>query len=117
MLDSQAQGEYRNRLRDVAEDLADAERCNDSGRAESIRREQDFLRGELSAAVGLGGRGRKAAAHVERARWMVSKNIRAGLAKIRSEDASLGHYFTTSIKTGYYCAYFPDPDRKISWQL
>src|SRR5262249_9918180 len=70
-LDGQAQGEYRNRLRDLGEDLAEAERCNDSGRAESIRREQDFLRGELSAAVGLGGRGRKAAAHVERARWMV----------------------------------------------
>ena len=48
---------------------------------------------------------------------MVSKNIRAGLEKIRGEDAALGRYFATSIKTGYYCAYLPDPERKIVWQL
>jgi hypothetical protein len=59
----------------------------------------------------------KAGAHLERARGMMSKNIRAGLEKIRSENAVLGRYFPASIKTGYYCAYLPDPDRKISWQL
>ena len=72
---------------------------------------------KISAAVGIGGRNRKAAAHAERARGMVSKNIRAVLEKIRSEDAALGRYFAVSIKTGYHCAYLPDPDRKISWQL
>ena len=47
----------------------------------------------------------------------MSKSIRAGLEKIRSEDTALGRYFATSIGTGFYCAYLPDPDRKISWQL
>jgi hypothetical protein len=116
-LDPHAQADYRRRLRELEEDLAEAERLNDIGRAESIRREQDFLSAELSAAVGIGGQNRKAAAHVERARGVVSKNIRAGLEKIRSEDSTLGRYFATSIKTGYYCAYLPDSDRKISWQL
>jgi non-specific serine/threonine protein kinase len=87
------------------------------GRAERIQREQEFLNEELSAAVGIGGRNRKAAAHAERAHGMVTKNIRAVLEKIRSEDAALGRYFAASIKTGYYCAYLPEPDRKISWQL
>jgi hypothetical protein len=116
-LDQHALADYRRELRELAEELAEAERLNDMGRTERIRVEMEFLKGELSAAVGIGGRNRKAAAQVERARGMVRKNIRAGLAKIRSEDAALGRYFATSIKTGYYCAYFPDPDRKISWQL
>jgi hypothetical protein len=116
-LDQQAHADYRRRLRELAEELAEAERLNDIGRAESIKAEQDFLSGELIAAVGIGGRDRKAVAHVERARSMVSKNIRAGLEKIRGEDAALGRYFATSIKTGYYCAYLPDPERKIVWQL
>jgi tetratricopeptide (TPR) repeat protein len=116
-LDQHAQADYRRRLRELTEDVVEARRLNDSARAESIRRELEFLQEELSAAVGIGGRDRRVAAHVERARGMVTKNIRAGLEKIRSEDAALGRYFATSIKTGYYCAYLPDPDRKISWQL
>jgi tetratricopeptide (TPR) repeat protein len=116
-LDQHALAAYRRRLRELAEDLAEAERHNDIGRAERIRGEQEFLSAELSAAVGIGGRSRKATSHAERARGIVSKNIRAGLEKIRSEDAALGRYFAASIKTGYYCAYLPDPDRKISWQL
>jgi hypothetical protein len=116
-LDQHAQGDYRRRLRELAEELVEAERFNDSGRAERIRRELEFFSGELSAALGTGGRNRRAASHVERARAMVTKNIRAGLEKIRSEEPALGRYFATSIKTGYYCAYLPDPDRKISWQL
>jgi tetratricopeptide (TPR) repeat protein len=116
-LDQHALADYRRELRELAEELAEAERLNDMGRAERIRVEMEFLKGELSAAVGIGGRNRRAAAQVERARGMVRKNIRAGLAKIRSEDAALGRHFATSIKTGYCCAYLPDPDRKISWQL
>jgi tetratricopeptide (TPR) repeat protein len=116
-LDRHAQADYRHRLRELAEELAEAERLNDIGRAERIRSEQDFLSMELHAATGIGGRDRKAVAHVERARSMVRKNIRAGLDRIRDENAALGRYFATSIKTGYYCAYLPDPERKISWQL
>jgi hypothetical protein len=116
-LDRHAQADYRHRLRELAEELAETERLNDVGRAESIRRELDFLSEELSESVGIGGHARKAAAHAERARGTVRKNIRSVLEKIRKEDASLGRYFTTSIKTGYYCAYLPDPERKISWHL
>ena len=116
-LDARAQADYRRRLRELSEDLAEAERFSDIGRAESIRHEQEFLRGELSAAVGIGGRSRKAAAYIDRARDKVSKNIRAGLEKIRNEDPALGRHFAASVKTGYFCAYLPDPDHKIAWQL
>jgi hypothetical protein len=116
-LDSHALADYRRRFRELAEELAEAERHNDIGRTERIRGEQEFLNGELSAAVGIGGRTRKVAADVERARDVVGKNIRSGLRKIRNEDVTLGRYFDSSIKTGYYCAYLPDPERSISWQL
>ena len=116
-LDRHAQADYRHRLRELAEELGETERLNDVGRAENIRRELDFLREELSESVGIGGHTRKAAAHAERARGTVRKNIRAVLEKMRKEDASLGRYFATSIKTGYYCAYLPDPESKISWRL
>jgi tetratricopeptide (TPR) repeat protein len=116
-LDPHARTDYRRRLRELDQDLAEAERMNDRGRIEAIRREQDFLTEELSATVGIGGRDRKAAAHVERVRDVVTKNIHGGLRKIRNEDATLGRHFAASIKTGYYCAYLPDPERRISWQL
>jgi non-specific serine/threonine protein kinase len=116
-LDQHAQVDYRRRLRELAEELAEAERLNDIGRAESLKAEQEFLSGELLASTGIGGRDRKAVAHVERARTLVRKNIRAGVEKIRNEDAALGRYFADSIQTGYYCAYLPDPERKISWRF
>ena len=43
--------------------------------------------------------------------------IRATLDKIHDEDPALGWHFTMSIKTGYFCAYLPDPDHEIAWQM
>jgi hypothetical protein len=70
---------------------------------------------ELIGASGLGGR--RAGAGAERARGLVSKRIRATLEKIRTESSPLGRHFEKSIKTGYFCAYLPDPDHKITWQM
>lgn len=38
----------------------------------------------------------------------ISKNIRAGREKIRSEHPALNRYFAASIRTGYYCTYLAD---------
>jgi hypothetical protein len=116
-LDQHAQVDYQRRIRELTEELAEAERFNDLGRKERLGAELEFLKAELSAALGSGGRNRRVASHVERARGVVTKNIRAGLEKIRSEDPALGRHFAASIRTGYYCAYLPDPDHKIPWQL
>ncbi len=48
---------------------------------------------------------------------MVTKAIKAAIAKIRSSDPVLGRYLATSIKTGNCCAYDPGPDAPIAWQL
>ena len=117
MLDAKARDQYRRRSNDLREELTEAERLNDTVRATRIRCELDALGDQLAAAVGLGGRIRKAASHSERARVMVTKAIKAAIAKIRASDAALGRHLATSIKTGNFCVYDPGPDHPADWQL
>jgi pimeloyl-ACP methyl ester carboxylesterase len=117
LIDAKARGQYRRRAGDLREELAEAVKLNDTGRAACIRAELEFLRSQIAAAVGLNGRDRKAASHSERARLMVTKAIKAAIAKVRTRDASIGRYLATSIKTGNYCTYDPDSAPRISWHL
>jgi hypothetical protein len=48
---------------------------------------------------------------------MVTKAIKAAIARIGASDASLGRHLATSIKTGHCCAYDPDLVRSVSWRL
>ena len=78
VLDERAKTEYRQRLRDLKSELAEAEDWNDPERASLNSAEEiDSLVRELGAAVGLGGRDRKAASHAERARVNVTRAIRS----------------------------------------
>ena len=112
-LDSRARSEYGARLRELRTELDEAQRFNDSGRCERLRAEIELVSDQLTAGL----RRRASSDNAERARGMVSKRIRATLDKIHDEDPALGRHFTTSIKTGYFCAYLPDPDHKIAWQM
>jgi len=115
--DLRARKDYRRRLHELRDELEEARRFNDLGRVEKLQKETEFITAEIAAASGLHGRSRKTADHVERARSMVSKRIRATIAKIHQRQSSLGYHLTTCIKTGYFCAYLPDPERKIAWQF
>ena len=53
----------------------------------------------------------------ERARLNVTKSIKAALSKIGKNHPALGHYLATSIRTGTFCSYTPDPTHPISWTL
>ena len=116
-LDEPAKAAYKRRLDELQADLAEAQRFHDTTRAANAQAEIDFLVAELAAAVGLGGRDRRAADIAERARSNVTKAIRAALSKIRDSHPALGHHLATSIKTGTFCAYTPDPTHSISWTL
>jgi len=117
VLDAQAKGAYRERLAELREDLEEAERFNDPGRAGRAREEIDFLTGQLASAVGLGGRDRKVGSAAERARLTVTKRIKDALGRIRETHPALGDYLAGRIKTGYLCAYNPEPNRQISWEV
>jgi tetratricopeptide (TPR) repeat protein len=115
-LDARAGAEYRRRMNDLQAELSEAEAFNDLGRCERLRAEIDFIRTELSAAIGMGGRDRRSRSVAERQRQTVTKNIRATIESIRSHDPILGRHLATSVKTGLSCVYFADPDRKLHWQ-
>ena len=117
LLDGKACEHYRRRIGELQEESAEADRLNDSERAARLRSELESLGNQIAAAVGLGGRARRSASHNERARLMVTKAIKATIAKIRASNAALGRYLANSVKTGNLCVYDPDPGRPTVWHL
>jgi len=115
LLDQQARAAYEARLRELADELAEAEQFADAGRVERLRTEQDFLAQELAAALGLGGRARAGGDPVERARKAVSMRIAAAIKSIDHAHPPLGRHLRASIRTGRYCVYEPEVD--VTWQL
>ncbi|TDW94555.1 AAA ATPase-like protein [Kribbella pratensis] len=113
LLDDQARTAYRERLRELDEDLAEAEACNDLARAEKARAERDFLARELAGALGLGGRARSAGDPVERSRKAVSMRIAAAVKAIERVHPALGRHLRVSIRTGRLCVYEPEDD--VTW--
>jgi tetratricopeptide (TPR) repeat protein len=115
MLDERARQSYRARLRELQEDIDDAEASNDGERAARARVEMDLLADELTAAYGLAGRPRKTGDPTERARKAVAMRIRTAIARLSEEHAELGRHLENSIKTGTFCAY--RPEAPIDWHL
>jgi len=109
MLDDQAKVAYRRRLSELREELEEAKELGNVERAEQAEQEIDALTSELSRAVGLGGRNRKAASASERARQSIGKTIKGVLERIAQSDSALGSIFARCIKTGTFCSYQPDP--------
>ena len=79
--------------------------------------ERDFLVRELSRAVGLGGRDRRAGSASERARSGVTRAIRQAMARINEHNAELGQHLQRAIRTGTYCSYLPDTRVPAHWDI
>ena len=117
LLDPQAKLAYRRRLAEIEEDLEEARAMSDTGRATQASGERDFLVRELSRAVGLGGRDRRAGSASERARASVTRAIRQALMRVREHDPPLGRHLEHAVRTGTFCAYVPDPRAPLTWTL
>ncbi|WP_433040801.1 ATP-binding protein [Dactylosporangium sp. CS-033363] len=107
VLDARARGEYRRRLAELDDDLAEAEHWHDQERAARLRAERDFLIQELSAAAGLGGRTRRLGSDAERARLNVTRAIRTAIARIRERAPATGAHLDAAVRTGTRCSYRP----------
>jgi tetratricopeptide (TPR) repeat protein len=116
LLDATAKAAYKARLEDLEEEVAEAEGFNDPARAAKAKEEIDFIASELARAVGLGGRDRRAAAHAERARLNVTRAIRAAMENLARANPALGRHLSSTIRTGRYCSYTPDPRAEIAWE-
>ena len=117
LLDEQARATYKRQLEDLREQLTEAESFNDRDRAAAVTREIDFLSRELARAVGLGGRARPGSTRAERARLNVTRAIRSAIRRIAAANRDLGLYFDTTIRTGAFCAFNPDPRVPVTWQF
>lgn len=117
ILDAQARTAYQRRLVDLRDDLEEATRFNDPGRAERARAEIEFIAGELARAVGIGGRDRSMSTGAERARVNVTRAVKAAIRRIGRGNANLGRYLETTIHTGTFCSYRPDPRMNVNWKL
>jgi hypothetical protein len=115
VIDARARAAYRARLAELEETLADADAAGDAERARQAEEERDALVEQLAAAYGLGGRSRRAAAPVERARSAVTWRIRAALRRIDAVHPQLARHLGRSVRTGTFCAY--DPDEPVDWLL
>lgn len=107
LLDRRAKEAYRRRLAEIEDDLEEAQAAGDVDRAAQADAERACLIRELSRAVGLGGRDRRAGAASERARSAVTRAVRQALTRVRACDAALAAHLDRAIRTGTYCAYLP----------
>jgi tetratricopeptide (TPR) repeat protein len=115
MLDARAKEAYRRRLAESEEDIEEARAMGDTGRATQAGVERDFLVRELSRAVGLGGRDRRAGSTSERARASVTRAVRQAITRIRQHHPPLGKHLDHAIHTGAFCAYQPDARVPVGW--
>lgn len=115
ILDDEARRDYRRRIQELQHEIEEAEADNDPARLDPAQSELDALFDQLAQATGLGGRDRKLANPAEKARSAVTWRIRSAIKKIQVAHPRLGQHLSNSIRTGYFCAYFPEAE--ISWEL
>ncbi|MEO8182963.1 MAG: AAA family ATPase [Deltaproteobacteria bacterium] len=107
VLDPKAKAAYRAHLEELRAELAEAESFGDALRAERSSAEIEAITEQLAGAVGLGGRDRRAASDVERARVNVQRRLKDVLERVSAADPVLGRYLRAALETGTYCTYQP----------
>ncbi|HLK40565.1 MAG TPA: AAA family ATPase [Polyangiaceae bacterium] len=111
VIDARAREEYRRRIEELREEVAEAECFADTARAARLRYELDALTDQIAGAVGLGGRARRSGSAAERARIVVQRRVREAIKRIADADAELGRHLDWTVRTGTFCAYEPEGRR------
>lgn len=117
MLDAAAKDAYRRRIEDLDDTIAEARSWGDEERAARAQEELEAIAVELSRAVGLGGRDRRAASDSERARVNVARVIKAAILRIDQHSPELKHHLASTVRTGTFCTYHPDSRLPVSWRF
>ena len=100
--------EYREHLKDLEEEIREAESNHDIGKTQQLKEELEAITAEIGRATGLGGRNRKAADDRERARQAVSVAIHRALKAVKKEHEPLWQHLHNSLKIGEFLSYQPD---------
>jgi TolB-like protein/class 3 adenylate cyclase len=115
VLDEKARRSYEDRIRDLQEEIREAQEMNDLGRTEKLNAELDQLVEHLSKSLGIGKRSRKFNSPSDRARAAVTWRIRSAIRKIEAVHSALGRHLANSIRTGTFCSY--SPEKELTWHL
>jgi hypothetical protein len=115
VLDDRARAAYRDRLRALEDEIAEASDAADLGQAERLRDERAFLLRELSAALGLGGRSRRLGDDSDRARKAVTMRLRDVIARLDEPLPALARHLRAAVRTGRECCY--DPEEPVRWRV
>ena len=115
VIDATARRRYEDRIRDLQQTVDEAEADNDYLRAERAQTELDAVVEHLTAALGHGGRTRRAGDGAERARSTVTQRVRAAIRQLDASHPALARHLSASIRTGVYCSY--RPERPTSWEV
>lgn len=115
LLDTTARRSVQARIRELQDELTEAEEYNDLGRSERLRAELDELLAALSRALGLGSRTRRLGSLSERARSTVTWRIRHAVRKLHEVHEPLGRHLENSLRTGTFCSY--RPEQPVSWRF
>jgi hypothetical protein len=111
-LDPTARRSYEARIRELTEDIEEADANHDIARVERLDDEREQLLRHLADALGLNNRSRRAGPDpTERARKAVGMRMRSAIDRIERELPDLGRHLRSSVRTGIYCAYEPEHDR------
>ena len=113
VIDATARRRYEARIRELQEEIDDAEAANDLARADRAQAEFDALVDHLTAAVSRSGRTRQGAGTAERARSTVTQRIHAAIRRIEEVHPALGRHLAASVVTGTWCCY--RPERPVRW--
>ncbi len=114
-VDATARREYEARLRELQDQIDEAETANDLAAAERAQAEFDQILDALTSALGLGGKQRKAGGSAEKARSAVTWRIRAAIKRIDAELPGMARHLRVAVRTGAWCSY--QPEEHPDWLL
>ena len=115
VLDDRARRELKSRVRDLQQEIDEADAARDISRAERAREELDQIVEHLTGALGLGGRARQLGSAAERARSAVTWRSRNAIKKVASAHPRLGRHLENGVRTGTFCVY--EPETPTDWAL
>ncbi len=115
VLDDTARRQYERRIRELQEEIEEAEHDHDLARAYKSQVELDALIDHLTAALGMGNKTRSAGGTVERARSAVTHRIRAAIRQLEKLHPNLGRHLRHAVNTGTYCSY--RPEQPTTWRI
>lgn len=114
-IDEKAKRRYQAKIKELQEELQEAEENNDTGRAQILSDELNQIIEHLAQATGLRGKSRKLADPTDRARAAVTLRIKTAMQKIETALPSMAKHLQNNIKTGTFCTY--SPENRINWEL